>query len=200
MTAKLIRFRRDAPTPAALGAAAPAGATRLTLATPLDLPGLPPAPFAAVEVVWLDGIGGPGPGPGGVVEVLVEEEVRRGGDALAARWADGGARLKVMQAGRRNPALSRAAFRDRWRSEAGRLGGEAIPDDLRGLAYVQDHPVDEDPPVDAVNEVWFDDPDALARRVAWFAARPVPTDLMAPERCWTLCLREVVVLDRTGVS
>jgi hypothetical protein len=119
--------------------------------------------------------------------------VVRGAGALADRWADGGERFKMMACGRRNPALTRSAFLERWRAEAGRLGGDRIPDELRGVAYVQDHPVGDDPPLDAVNEVWFDRLDDLRRRAEWFAARPVPADLMSPPECWSLDLRERVV-------
>jgi hypothetical protein len=125
--------------------------------------------------------------------VAVDEVVVRGADELAARWAASDERFKMMSFGRRNPALSRAEFVARWRAEAGRLSGDPIPDELRGLAYVQDHPLGDDPPLDAVNEVWFDDVDALRRRAEWFAARPIPADLMSPPDCWSLYLRETVV-------
>jgi hypothetical protein len=123
--------------------------------------------------------------------VDVEEVVGRGADALAARWADGGARPKMMSVGRRAAGLSRAAFARRWGEEAGTLGGERIPDDVRGVAYVQDHPVGSgDPAYDAVNEVWFTDLAGLRGRAAWLAARPIPADLMDPTSCATLCLLE----------
>jgi hypothetical protein len=97
----------------------------------------------------------------------------------------------MMSFGRRNPALSPAEFAARWRREAGRLGDDAIPDELRGFAYAQDHPAPgSDPAFDAVNEVWFDRLDDLRRRAAWFAARPVPADLWSPAECWSVCLRE----------
>lgn len=125
--------------------------------------------------------------------VAVEEVVVRGADALADRWAAGGERYKMMSFGRRNPALTRAEFVERWRAEAGRLGGDRIPDELRGLAYVQDHPVGDDSSLDAINEVWFDDLDALRHRARWFAARPIPADLMSPPDCWSLYLKETVI-------
>ncbi|HEX5944964.1 MAG TPA: hypothetical protein VFY82_01745 [Acidimicrobiales bacterium] len=217
MTSKLIRFLPTVPPGARCAgrARAPGAPARATLATSLELPGLPPPRFAAVEVLWPVGAawaGGPSehaaagisdgettaasgvvPDDGSVV-VEVDEVVARGGDALAARWADGGERFKMMSFGRRNPALTRTEFAERWRAEAGRLGGDRIPDDLRGSAYVQDHPRGDDPPFDAVNEVWFDRLDDLRRRAAWFAARPVPADLMSPAECWSLCLRETVVI------
>lgn len=194
---KVIRFLPEVPSAgrwaAALGR--PGGPTRVTLATALDLPGLPPPRFAAVEVLWSDGdvLAPPGVAEVGSLVVPVDEVVVRGAEALAARWADGDERCKMMSFGRRNPALTRAEFVERWRAEAGRLGGDHIPDDLRGLAYVQDHPLGDDPPLDAVNEVWFDRLDDVHRRAEWFAARPVPADLMSPPDCWSLVLREIVV-------
>lgn len=218
MTRKLIRFLPTVPRDRrwAGRAYAPGAPTRATLATSVELPGLPPPRFAAVEVVWpggaarADGLSGDSAAAGirdgettaasGVVAdaravvVAVDEVVGRGADALAARWVDGGERFKMMSFGRRNRALTRAEFVERWRAEAGRLGGDRIPDDLRGSAYVQDHPRGDDPPFDAVNEVWFDRLDDLRRRAEWFAARPVPADLMSPAECWSLCLRETVVV------
>ncbi len=216
MTHKVIRFlpavppsSRDADAPGQAGAPHQAGAPstagaphQVTLATALHLPGLPIPRFAAVEIVWPgDAPAGPdsdGPtrsGAGdGTVEVPVDEVVVRGADALASRWAEGGERYKMMSFGRRNPALTRAEFLARWRAEAGRLGGDPIPGALRGLAYVQDHPHGDDPPFDAVNEVWFDRLDDLRRRAEWFADRPVPADLMSPDECWSLYLRETVVV------
>jgi hypothetical protein len=196
VTSKVIRFLDEVPAAdrwaGALGR--PGAPRRVTLGMALELPGLPPPRFAAVEVLWPDP-GAPAdlrPAEASVV-VPVDEVIVRGADALSSRWADGGERFKMMSFGRRNPALTRAAFVDRWRAEAGRLGGTRIPDDIRGLAYVQDHPLGDDPPLDAINEVWFDDLDGLRRRAEWFAARPVPADLMSPAACWSVCLREQVV-------
>ena len=216
MTSKLIRFLPTVP-PGDRWAGRDEVAhepARVTLATSLELPGLPPPRFAAVEVLWPDdrartggrsdddaaGIAGGQVTaasrhlPDGGVVVAVDEVVARGADAFAARWADGGVRFKMMSFGRRNPALTRAEFVERWRAEAGRLGGDRIPDDLRGSAYVQDHPSGDDPPFDALNEVWFDRLDDLRRRAEWFAARPVPAELMSPAECWSLYLREAVVV------
>lgn len=208
MTIKVIRFLPSVP----LGrrwagrADAPGSPVRATLARSFELPGLSRPRFAAVEVLWptddaaagisdreTTAASGHTPDHGTVV-VDVDEVVARGGDALAARWADGGERFKMMSFGRRNPALTRAEFVERWRAEAGRLGGDRIPDDLRGSAYVQDHPRGDDPPFDAINEVWFDRLDDLRRRAEWFAARPTPADLMSPTECWSLYLRELVVV------
>ena len=198
VTAKTIRFLPTVPSidPWREAATRPGGPVRVTLATALDLPGAPPPPYAAVVVTWLRDDDDPGPAEPadeGALVVAVDEVVVRGAEALAARWAEGGERFKMMSFGRRNPALSRAGFVERWRAEAGRLGGDPIPDDLRGLAYVQDHPRGDDPPLDAVNEVWFDRRDDVRRRAEWFAAHPVPADLMAPAECGSLVLRETVV-------
>lgn len=162
-----------------------------SLGTALDLPGLPPAPFAAVDVLWFAGEPPPLALGLGSVAVAVEEVVLRGALALAAHRDAGGEGLKMMSFGRRNPALSPAEFADRWRREAGQLGGDPIPDELRGFAYAQDHPrPGAEPTFDAINEVWFDRIDDLRRRAGWFAARPVPAELMSPSECWSVCLRE----------
>jgi hypothetical protein len=134
----------------------------------------------------LDGLAAPaytGVGGSGEGDVALEVE------ELVLRGTPGGA-FTMMSYGRRNPALSRPAFVERWTSEAGSLGGEVIPDEVRGLAYVQYHPVDDDPPFDAVNQVWFDDLDALRTRAEWFAARPIPEALMDPSTCGALYLRQ----------
>ena len=195
MTAKLIRFLDDVPAADRWAGARgrPGAPSRATLGIALDLPGLPPPRFAAVEILWFDTRRPGDLSTDPAVAVPVDDVIVRGADALAARWAGGGERFKMMSFGRRNPALTRAAFIDRWRAEAGRLGGTPIPDDLRGLAYVQDHPLGDDPPLDAVNEVWFDRLDDLRRRAEWFAARPVPADLMAPATCGSVCLCEQVI-------
>jgi len=179
------------------------GPTRVTLSTALDLPDLPPPSFAAVDVLWFadeaatldhDGwLRRTAPAlalDGGSCAVVVDELPLRGADHLAARWRDGGERFKMMSFGRRNPDLSRAGFTTRWRHESGRMGGVVIHNGARGQAYVQDHPVGDEVAFDAVNEVWFDRLDDLRRRAVWFAARPVPADLMAPTECWSLYLRE----------
>jgi hypothetical protein len=191
VTTKVVRFLHADPAARRRWWAAEGGAAvRVALGAALHVDGLPPPPFVTVEVVWFAGRV-PAPALGdGEVEVIVVEEVRRGADALAARWVVGGERFKMVSFGRRNPALTPAEFADRWRREAGRLGGEEIPADLRGFAYVQDHPV-PGASLDAVNEVWFDRIDDLRRRAEWFAPRPVPADLMDPARSGFVLLREV---------
>jgi len=187
VTTKVVRFLH--------AARAEGPAVRVARGTAVHLDGLPPPPFATVEVLWFDGEAPAGALRDGEIEVVVTEEVRRGADALAARWAAGGERFKMMSFGRRNPALTPAEFADRWRREAGRLGGEEIPADLRGFAYVQDHPFPGSD-LDAVNEVWFDRLADLLRRAEWFADRPVPADLMDPERSGFVLLRETAFSTR----
>lgn len=188
---------RWSPRPAAgAGAVEP---FRVAVAEALALPGLPPPRFGAVVVQWFAGaeeaLGGAGPGDTAACQVVAEEVVVRGGDYLDARWEAGGERYKMVSAARRSPGLTPEEFSARWRAEAGRLGAEAIPDGVRGLAYVQNHPVaGRDWPVDAVNEVWFDDVDDLRRRAEWFVARPVrPGGIFAPTGAWSLLVREVPV-------
>jgi hypothetical protein len=176
---------------------------RVELSTAITLLDLPAPSFAAVDVLWFaDGAAAAdhdawfrANAPAIALDddsraLVVEEVVVRGADHLAARRLDGNLGYKMMSFGRRSPDLSRAQFVERWRREAGRMGGEVIPDDVRGQAYVQDHPVGDEVAFDALNEVWFDRLDDLHRRAEWFAARPVPADLMDPAQCWSLYLRE----------
>jgi hypothetical protein len=133
----------------------------------LTLPGLPAPQVTCVDLSE----GGEG--------FAVEQEVRRGVVPEPPAFA-------MVSVARRNPTLTRAEFVDAWRNEAGRLGAEVIPDDVRGVAYVQLHPIDPDPPYDAVNMVWFADVAGLRRRAEWFAERPVP-DLF--RESWSLYVR-----------
>ena len=139
--------------------------------------------------------------------ILAEEAVLRGAGWLDQRWRDGGDRLKHMALAVRAAGLTPAEFSRAWRSRAGqvrRAGADqvtAIPDEVRGRAYVQNHP---DPAgeraYDAVNEVWFDDLAGLRARVEWFRA-----NLSAPagsgraeadliRQSWFIAVREHVVL------
>jgi hypothetical protein len=112
---------------------------------------------------------GPADGP----VLLAEEAVLRGGDWLAGRCGRGEVSLKHLALARRADPLTPAEFSARWRDHAGRAGGTAIPEDVRGRAYVQNHPcprVGGEWAYDAVNEVYFERGDAagLRRRIAWF--------------------------------
>jgi hypothetical protein len=104
--------------------------------------------------------------------VVARERPLRGADWLERRWREGGARLKHMAIARRAEGLTPAEFSDRWRNRAGLVGAVAIPDEARGQAYVQNHPLPKAGagwPYDAVNEVYFDDLAGLRTRIAWFA-------------------------------
>jgi len=112
--------------------------------------------------------GEPGAGP----VIVAREHTLRGADWLERRWREGGARLKHMAIARRAASLTAAEFSDRWRSRAGRVGAVPIPEEARGRAYVQNHPLPDAGAgwaYDAVNEVYFDDLDGLRGRIAWFA-------------------------------
>jgi hypothetical protein len=209
---KVVRFLAGSPSLAgelrdrwarALAGGHPGSPVRVAVCEPLDLPDFPSPRFAAVDLQWFPDLDGalafPAPGGGpGEVRLVVEEVVGRGADYLAARWADGGERFKMMSYGRRDPALSPREFSERWRAHAGSLGGSVIPDEVRGQAYVQDHPVPvggRASPLDAVNEVWFDRLDDLRRRRDWFAARTGTTGggLMSPNGGGELFVRECPV-------
>jgi EthD domain len=201
----------------ATGAESSGRPIRAAVMTPLEVPGLPAPRFAAIDIqwfadargalandAWLAGVA-PGlcrgslPDHGDSCHLVAEEVVLRGHDYLDARWGGGGDRLKMMSFGRRNPRLTLAEFSARWRGQAGRLGGQSIPDEVRGLAYVQNHPVRLDGrewPLDAVNEVWFERLDHLRQRAAWFAERQqaaLRTDaesFMSPTETWSMFVRE----------
>jgi hypothetical protein len=106
--------------------------------------------------------------------VVADELVVRGGDWLERRWQQGGDKLKHMAVALRAAGLTHEEFSDRWKNRAGRIrqseGVElVIPDEARGRAYVQNHPrAGRDWAYDAINEVYFEDLDALRLRVDWF--------------------------------
>jgi hypothetical protein len=102
-----------------------------------------------------------------------------------------------MAIARRADGLTPAEFADRWRTRAGSVGSTPIPDEARGSAYVQNHPlldVGTDWAYDAINEVYLDDLEGLDRRVAWFAENLAgqEDDLVGAHAF--LCLRETVLL------
>jgi hypothetical protein len=80
-----------------------------------------------------------------------------------------------MALARRAAGLTPGEFSERWKGRAGTISSGAgppitIPERARGLAYVQNHPragtgVNA---YDALNEVYFDDVDALRARIEWF--------------------------------
>jgi hypothetical protein len=184
---------------------------RVAVAEALTLPDLPPPRFTAVDIQWFTGVpaalandtwlrsAAPDLVDEGSCRVVAEEVVVRGRDYLDARWQGGGERYKMMSFGKRSPRLTLEEFSARWRSEAGRLGDQAIPEDVRGLAYVQNHPVPLDGhewPFDAVNEVYVERLDDLHRRGAWFAARQEAAlrsraeGFMSPAETGSLFVRE----------
>jgi hypothetical protein len=152
---------------------------------------------AAIGIEWFDDAGHldryeswlqspPGEGADGRISeaageespvVVADELVMRGADWLDERWRRGGEVLKQMALATRAEGLTPAEFSQRWKSRAGTVatpGGPPviIPDEARGRAYVQNHPRPKSSGewvFDAVNEVYFDDPDALRTRIEWFA-------------------------------
>jgi hypothetical protein len=110
--------------------------------------------------------------------LLAAEHVLRGETWLEDRWREGGVKLKHMAIARRARGLTQAEFSERWIGRSGSVGpapGRAalvIPDEARGLAYVQNHALEReggDWVWDALNEVYFDDAAMLEVRIAWFA-------------------------------
>jgi len=210
----------------ALASGSSAGApSRVAVATPLHLPGLAPAPFAAIDVQWFDALDEAIGNDGWLAavdpelcvgsqalgirscRVIAEEIVVRGPDYLEARWRKGGERYKMTSFGKRNPELTLAQFSARWRSQAGRLGDEEIPADVRGLAYVQNHAIltgGREWPFDAVNEVYFERLGDLQRRRAYFAARQdaaarsAAESFVSPTERWSMFVRESPVRPRAA--
>ncbi len=135
--------------------------------------------------------------------VVAEEVVLRGDEWLRRRWLEGGEKLKHMAIARRADGLTPAVFAERWKSHAGhapRPGGVPdliIPEEVRGLAYVQNHPVPRekgDWTYDAVNEVYFDDLESLRRRVEWFAENLGAGDEDLVGERWFISVREEVLV------
>ena len=119
------------------------------------------------------------PAADGVV-IIAEEHVMRGSDWLERRWSATTLepKYKHMALARRAAGLSAAQFSERWRNRPGRIGGTTtapaleIPAAARGLAYVQNHAVQEGM-YDAINEVYFDDLSTMRSRIAFFANHDV---------------------------
>lgn len=147
--------------------------------------------------------------PAARATVVADELVARGAQWLERRWRDiDRITFKHLAMTRRAPGLTPAEFSRRWAEHAGRVraaGAAAavvIPEPVRGLAYVQNHPRPRavgEWPYDAVNEVFFDDVDGLWARVDWFrgtVAGGVDPDLF--DQPHFLAAREEILVDRPG--
>ncbi|MDA8046075.1 MAG: hypothetical protein M0Z30_12690 [Actinomycetota bacterium] len=198
---------------AAAGAAAgaPPGCRPQRIAVCTALPALiSEARHAAVIIGWLaDGRhleayrqwqAASAPDRPGRCLVVADEVVLRGADWLTGRWRDGGPKLKHMALARRAAGLTRQEFSERWRGRAGMVGALPVPDDARGRAYVQNHPVGPDMPggYDAVNEVYFDDEASLRTRIEWFAEHlPDSREEDLVDEARFIAVREDVIWDET---
>ncbi len=189
---------------------APAGSRPVRVAVCTALPDVSPRPrHAGLAIEWFDDAeqlaraeawrstsGRTEPG----LVVVAEEHVLRGDDWLARRWNDGGTALKHVALATRADGLTVAEFQARWRAHAGSVGATPIPDDARGRAYAQNHPVpraDGEWAYDAVNEVWFDDLDGLRTRVAWLSdAVQDGDDRDLFGASWFLAVREELLTGR----
>lgn len=134
--------------------------------------------------------------------ILASEVIQRGDDWLRDRWTMGGTRWKHVALARRAPGISAADFSMRWQGKAGTAKiGQAtspvrIPDEARGCAYVQNHPLPRpggDWDYDAITEVWFDDAGGLQRRAEWFGGNPNADPLFSDTRLFSV-VEEVVQL------
>ncbi|ONH61853.1 hypothetical protein CcI49_06145 [Frankia sp. CcI49] len=138
--------------------------------------------------------------------VVAHEHVMRGDEWIQRQRQDGGPGLKQMALARRAADLTLAQFFDRWRSRAGTVGVVPIPAEVRGLAYIQNHPLltvgagagaeagaEAEWPYDAVNEVYFDDLDGIRRRMAWFAENlDRNEDDLVRESCFVAVREEIL--------
>ena len=126
--------------------------------------------------------------------VVTSERVARGADWLDRRWREGGPKLKQLAIATRADGLTIPEFLERWRGRAGPVGTASMPVAYRGLAYVQNHPLvddDRDWAYDAIDEVYFDDPDSLLARIAYFErelAGGAANDLVRAN--WSLAVSE----------
>jgi hypothetical protein len=126
------------------------------------------------------------------LSIVVEEQVLRGADWLERRWRESGPRHKHVAFAQRSLDLTPAEFSRRWRTHAGQSGGAVIPEEARGQAYVQNHPVlrsGGEWVYDAVTEVWFDDHAGLQARIDWFTENP-PGDTSLFRQFWFLATLE----------
>lgn len=133
--------------------------------------------------------------------IVTDDHVVRGSDWLVRRWERGPV-LKHVALAKRAEGLTLAEMLAAWRAHGGSVQrpGEAavsIPDEVRGLAYVQHHPRVEDGHewlYDAITEVWFDDVHALRARADWFATGPGAGAQALFRQSWFLALREEQLL------
>jgi hypothetical protein len=145
-------------------------AVRATLARNLpEFEAEPRAPFGFVLIEWHE----EGLLSASQSVVFAREEIKRGADWLDAHREDGRPKLKHMTLARRASELTAEQFAQRWSSHAGTSGGTPIPDDARGSAYIQNHPMSGHPLYDAINEVYLEDAAALRSRIEWFTANDV---------------------------
>jgi hypothetical protein len=141
---------------------------------------------------------------GNAAVIVAAEHVMRGDEWLEGRWRRPGLAFKHVAVARRAAGLTPAQFSETWRTGAGRVqrAGDqlplVIPADVRGCAYVQNHPLpsaEGNWTYDAVNEVSFEDLEGLRRRVAWFEANVgAGAEPHLISASWFLATAEVVVL------
>jgi hypothetical protein len=134
--------------------------------------------------------------------LLADERVMRGTEWLEQRWRDHDDKFKHMAVALRARGLTPAEFSERWKSRAGQVGkagatATVIPEDARGLAYVQNHPrprPEGEWRYDALNEVYFDDLDRLRTRIEWFREHLLDQeDDLVRENCFIVAREEVVL-------
>jgi hypothetical protein len=133
-----------------------------------DAPGCD-VPHDAISMEWFSGPGSVAQPMAAEATLLASEHVLRGADWLEQRWSQPLPKYKHMALAQRARGLTATQFSERWRNRPGRVGAVEIPAAARGHAYVQNHPLGEDPPYDAVNEVYFDDLASMHSRIELFA-------------------------------
>ncbi len=147
---------------------------------------------------------------GGEQIIVADERVLRGADWLRQHRRNGGNAFKHMALALRDERFSPEEFSRRWAGHAGRIQppGAAqpaiIPDHVRGLAYLQNHPFSRPNGwvYDAVNEVYFDDIAGLRARDEWFHRYASSAGAGLVRASWFLAVREEVlfVADRPASS
>lgn len=217
-------FARSWPQAVAGAAGAPAGVRPSRIAVCLTLPELTGASprHDGIGLTWFtdaahlrrfeDWLGtaggqrlagaGPAADPGASPVIVAAEQVLRGAGWLEHRWRAGGDKLKHMAIALRAEGLTPAGFSRAWRAHAGRVRqpgaaqATVIPEEARGLAYAQNHPVPRlagEWAYDGLNEVWFDDLAGLRTRTEWFAANLAGRGDGLVRQSWFIAARETVL-------
>ena len=134
--------------------------------------------------------------------LLADERVMRGAEWLEHRWRDGDDKFKHMAVALRARGLTPAEFSERWKSRAGQVGkagatATVIPEDARGLAYVQNHPRPRpgvNGPTTPSTRCTSTISTGLRTRIEWFREHLLDQEDDLVRENWFIVAREEVVL------